>query len=41
MKGKPNFNFGNFEVVVAHMWKIKNNNKIAPSSKCSNVRLTA
>jgi hypothetical protein len=40
MKGKPDGSIlEKFGVVVTHnMCKINNNNKIAPSSKCNNVR---
>jgi hypothetical protein len=43
MKGEPNGSIlEKFGIVVTHnMWKINNNNKIAPSSKCSNVILIA
>jgi hypothetical protein len=43
MKGKPDgLVLEKFGVVITNnMWKINNNNKIAPSSKCSNVKLIA
>jgi hypothetical protein len=43
MRGKPDGSIlEKIGIVVTHnMWKINNNHKIAPSSKCNNVRLIA
>jgi hypothetical protein len=38
MKGKPDGSIlEKIGVVITHMWKINNNNKITPSLKCRNV----
>jgi hypothetical protein len=40
MKGKPDGSIlEKFGIVITNMCKKNNNNKIAPSSKCNNVRL--